>query len=144
MLKLGVPVGLAVDGSASNDGSNMLEEMRVCYLLHRLNSSNNAPSAYDILKMATKGGAQVLGRDDIGSLEVGKAGDLFMIDMRRLEMLGADFDPKSILCTIGWKNTVDYTIVNGKVAAEKGKLTSIDEDKIYKLAYETEMKYLNM
>ncbi|WP_300752796.1 8-oxoguanine deaminase [uncultured Brachyspira sp.] len=144
MLKLGVPVGLAVDGSASNDGSNMLEEMRVCYLLHRLNSSSNAPSAYDILKMATKGGAEVLGRDDIGSLEVGKAGDLFMIDMRRLEMVGADFDPKSILCTIGWKNTADYTIVNGKVVSEKGKLTSIDEEKMYKLAYETERKYLNM
>ena len=63
MLKLGVPVGLAVDGSASNDGSSLIEEMRVAYLLHRLNSSNEAPSGYDILKMATRGSAKTLGRD---------------------------------------------------------------------------------
>ncbi|MDA0035873.1 8-oxoguanine deaminase [Brachyspira hyodysenteriae] len=143
MLELGVPVGLAVDGSASNDGSSLLEEMRVCYLLHRLNSSDKAPSAYDILKIATNGGAKVLGRDDIGSLEVGKAGDLFMIDMRKLEMVGANFDPKSLFGTIGWKNTVDYTVVNGKVVVEKGKIITIDEEKIYKLADDTENKYLS-
>ena len=144
MLELGVPVGLAVDGSASNDGSSLLEEMRVCYLLHRLNSSNKAPTGYDILKIATNGGAKVLGRDDIGSLEVGKAGDLFMIDMRHLEMVGANFDPKSLFGTIGWKGSVDYTIVNGKVVVEKGKLISVDEEKMYRLADETENKYLNM
>ena len=143
MLKLGVPVGLAVDGSASNDGSSLLEEMRVCYLLHRLNSSDKAPSAYDILKIATNGGAKVLGRDDIGSLEVGKAADLFMIDMRRLEMVGANFDAKSLFGTIGWKGSVDYTIVNGKVVVEKGKIVTIDEEKIYRLADETENKYLS-
>lgn len=143
MLKLGVPVGLAVDGSASNDGSSLLEEMRVCYLLHRLNSSDKAPSAYDILKIATNGGAKVLGRDDIGSLEVGKAADLFMIDMRRLEMVGANFDVKSLFGTIGWKGSVDYTIVNGKVVVEKGKIVTIDEEKIYRLADETENKYLS-
>ena len=143
MLKLGVPVGLAVDGSASNDGSSLLEEMRVCYLLHRLNSSDKAPSAYDILKIATNGGVKVLGRDDIGSLEVGKAADLFMIDMRRLEMVGANFDSKSLFGTIGWKGSVDYTIVNGKVVVEKGKIVTIDEEKIYRLADETENKYLS-
>lgn len=143
MLKLGVPVGLAVDGSASNDGSSLLEEMRVCYLLHRLNSSDKAPSAYDILKIATNGGAKVLGRDDIGSLEVGKAADLFMIDMRRLEMVGANFDAKSLFGTIGWKGSVDYTIVNGKVVVEKGRIVTIDEEKIYRLADETENKYLS-
>lgn len=143
MLKLGVPVGLAVDGSASNDGSSLLEEMRVCYLFHRLNSSDKAPSAYDILKIATNGGAKVLGRDDIGSLEVGKAADLFMIDMRRLEMVGANFDSKSLFGTIGWKGSVDYTIVNGKVVVEKGKIVTIDEEKIYRLADETENKYLS-
>ena len=142
MLELNVPVGLAVDGSASNDGSSLLEEMRVCYLLHRLNSSDKAPSAYDILKIATNGSARVLGRDDIGSLEVGKAADLFMIDMRRLEMVGANFDPKSLFGTIGWKGSVDYTIVNGKVVVEKGILQTVDEEKMYKLADETENKYL--
>ena len=73
MLKFGVPVGLAVDGSSSNDGSSMLEEMRVAYLLHRLTYHEKAPTGYDILKMATKGSAQLLGREDIGYLETGMA-----------------------------------------------------------------------
>lgn len=67
MLDTDVPVGLAVDGSASNDGSNLLAEIRTAYLLHRLNYSHQAPSGYDILKIATAGSARVLGRDDIGS-----------------------------------------------------------------------------
>ena len=131
MLKLNVPVGLGVDGSASNDGSNMLEEMRVAFLLHRLNSGKNAPTAYDILKIATKGSARVLGRDDIGKLSVGMAGDLFMININRLELIGADLDPKSLLSTVGFKGTVDYTIVNGKVVVRDGILVNIDEEKIY-------------
>lgn len=129
MLKEGVPVGLAVDGSASNDGSNLLEELRCAYLLHRLHSSSEAPSGYDLLKIATKGSARILGREDIGSLEPGKAGDLFMIDTRSLEMLGADLDVKSLLGTVGWKGTVKYTVVNGKVVVKDGELTGIDEEK---------------
>ena len=98
MLKLGVPVGLAVDGSASNDGSSLMEELRVAFLLHRLNSSKAAPSGYDVLKMATCGSAAILGlSDDIGSLAVGKCCGLFMIDSRRLELVGSCFDPKSVL-----------------------------------------------
>lgn len=129
MLDLDVPVGLAVDGSASNDGSNLLEELRVAYLLHRLNSSNKAPSGYDLLKLATNGSARVLGRDDIGSLEVGKAGDLFMIRTDRLELVGADLDVKSMLGTVGFKGAVDCTVVNGKVVVKDGRLVGIDEEK---------------
>ncbi|MGH4117261.1 8-oxoguanine deaminase [Clostridium sp.] len=131
MLKCKVPVGLGVDGSASNDGSNMLEEMRVAFLLHRLNSGKSAPTAYDILKMATRGSAKVLGRSDIGKLSVGMAGDLFMINLNRLELIGADLDPKSFLGTVGFKGNVDYTIVNGVIAVKDGKLVNIDEEKIY-------------
>ncbi len=58
-------------------------------------------------------------------------------------MVGANFDAKSLFGTIGWKGSVDYTIVNGKVVVEKGKLISIDEEKMYKLADETENKYLS-
>lgn len=130
MLELGVPVGLAVDGSASNDGSNLLEEIRVAYLLHRLNSSKNAPSGYDILKIATKGGAQILGRNDIGELSVGKAADLFMINSNRIEFVGTQYDPKSILGTVGFKGSVDYTIVAGNVVVKDGMLVNVDEDKI--------------
>jgi len=131
MLKLKVPVGLGVDGSASNDGSNMLEEMRVAFLLHRLNSGKNAPTAYDMLKIATRGSAKVLGRSDIGELSVGMAGDLFMINLNRLELIGADLDPKALLSTVGFKGNVDYTIVNGVIVVKDGKLINIDEEKIY-------------
>ena len=130
MLKLGVPVGLAVDGSASNDGSSLMEELRVAFLLHRLNSSREAPTGYDILKMATRGSARLLGRDDIGQIAVGKCADLFMIDSRRLELVGSCYDPKSVLGTVGVRGPVDYTVVNGKVTVEHGRLTTIDEEKI--------------
>ena len=131
MLKMGIPVGLGVDGSASNDGSNLLEEIRVAYLLHRLNSSDQAPSGYDILKMATMGSARLLGRDkEIGSLEVGKCADLFLVSAHRLELVGALFDPKSVLGTVGLKGAVDYTIVNGEVTVEHGRLARVDEEKL--------------
>lgn len=129
MISLDVPVGLAVDGSASNDGSNLLEELRVCYLLHRSNWSNKAPTGYDILKLATKGSARVLGRKDLGELSVGKAADLFMINSNRIEFIGAEYDPKSILGTLGFKSPVDYTIIAGKVVVKDGKLIAIDEEK---------------
>ena len=143
MLELGVPVGLAVDGSASNDGSSLMEEIRTAFLLHRLNSSRQAPAGYDILKMATRGSARLLGRDDIGQLAEGKCADLFMIDSRRLELVGACYDPKSVLGTVGVRGPVDYTVVNGKITVAKGKLVTVDEEKV---AYEANRKcneYLN-
>ena len=130
MLELGIPVGLAVDGSASNDGSSLLEEMRVAYLLHRLNSGAAAPTGYDILKMATVGSAKLLGRDDIGSIKEGKCADMFMIDSRRIELAGACYDPGCVLCTVGVRGAVDYTIVNGKITVKEGRLVSIDEEKL--------------
>ena len=143
MLELGVPVGLAVDGSASNDGSSLLEELRVAFLLHRLNSSRLAPTGYDILKMATRGSARLLGRDDIGSLAVGKCADLFMVDERRLELVGACMDAKSVLGTVGLRGAVDYTVVHGRVTVKNGRLTTIDEDKIAFEANKKCMDYLN-
>ena len=127
MLCLGVPVGLAVDGSASNDGSSLLEELRVCYLLHRLTASAQAPSGYDVLKMATRGSARLLGRDDIGQLSVGKCADLFLVDSRRLELVGGLYDPKSVLGTVGLRGPVDYTVVNGRVTVREGRLVTVDE-----------------
>lgn len=130
MLKLGVRVGLAVDGSASNDGSSLMEEMRTAYLLHRLNSSRLAPSGYDILKIATRGSASLLGRDDIGSLAPGKCADLFLVDSNRLELVGGEYDPSSVLATVGLRAPVDYTVVNGKITVAHGRLTGIDEEQI--------------
>ena len=143
MLKLGVPVGLGVDGSASNDGSSLMEELRVAYLLHRLNSSKLAPSGYDVLKMATRGSARLLGRDDIGSLAVGKCCDLFMIDSRRLELVGSCFDPMSVLGTVGVRGAVDYTVVQGRVTVENGRLMTVDEEKLAADAQSRCRAYLN-
>ncbi len=142
MLRLGVPVGLAVDGSASNDGSSLMEELRVAYLLHRLHSSREAPSGYDVLKLATRGSARLLGRDDIGQLAVGKCCDLFLVDARRLELVGALYDPKSVLATVGLRGAVDYTVVNGRVTVEHGRLTGVDEARVAAKANETCRRYL--
>ena len=131
MLEKGVPVGLAVDGSASNDGSSLLEEIRVGFLLHRLNSSKQAPSGYDMLKIATRGSARVLGRDDIGQLKEGCAADCFMVSTQRIELVGADFDAKSMLGTVlGLKGSSDCTIVGGRIVVDGGELLSADEEKI--------------
>ena len=127
MLRLGVPVGLGVDGSASNDGSSLLEELRTAFLLHRLCSSSAAPSGYDILKLATVGSAKLLGRTDIGSLAEGKCCDLFMLDSRRIELTGACYDPACLLSTVGVRAPVDYTLVNGQVVVKEGRVTGVDE-----------------
>ncbi len=130
MLNMGINVGLAVDGSASNDGSNLLAEIRSAYLLHRLNSSNKAPSGYDILKTATKGSAAVLGRTDIGELSVSKAADFFVIDSNGLDMVGTFTDPANLIATTGYNKPADYVFAAGKLISEKGILTGIDEEKI--------------
>ena len=97
----------------------------------------------EMLKLATKGSAAVLGRSDIGSLEPGKAGDLFLIRKNRLELVGADLDPKSMLGTVGFKGAVDYTVVNGKIVVRNGKLTGIDEEKAVYEGKRAVNEYLN-
>ena len=129
MLALDVPVGLAVDGSASNDGSSLMEELRVCYLLHRLTSSEKAPSGYQVLKMATRGSARLLGREDIGQLAVGKCADFFLVDFCRLELVGGAYSPADVLATVGLRGPVDCTVVNGRVVVKEGHLVTIDEEK---------------
>ena len=128
MLDLGIPVGLAVDGSASNDCSNLLAEIRAAYLLHRLTYSEKAPTGYDLLKMATRGSASLLGRSDIGSLEVGKAADLFLLDVDLLELAGAKKDPACMLGTVGYSRPAKMVMVNGRVVVEDGQLLGIDEE----------------
>lgn len=144
LLHAGVHVGLGVDGSASNDGSNLLEEMRVCYLLHRLNSSSAAPDGYQVLKMATMGSAALLGREaEIGSIEEGKCADFFLVRSDRLELTGACCDVKSMLATVGLKGPVDWTVVNGRVTVEDGRLTGVDEDRLVSEANRELSRYLS-
>jgi cytosine/adenosine deaminase-related metal-dependent hydrolase len=127
MLEAGVPVGLGVDGSASNDTSNMLAEVRQALLAHR---SGREPSAWltaeDVFWLATRGGARCLGRDDIGSLEPGKAADLVLVDTRRLSYAGAGSDPLAALVFSPWPEPVDTVMVNGRILVEGGELRGVD------------------
>lgn len=139
-LVAGVKVGLGVDGSASNDGSHMLAEARQAMLLARVRegitgfSLSNDPSrklmtARQALWLATRGGAAVLGRSDIGSLEPGKCADFFAVNLNRLEYAGAQHDPVAalIFCQPG---RVDYTVVGGRVIVQDGHLVTADEHKL--------------
>lgn len=135
-LKAGVKVGLGVDGSASNDGSHMLSEARQAMLLARLSaglagaslSSEDGPAlmtARQALELATRGGAAVLGRDDIGSLEAGKCADFIAFDLNKLEYAGGLHDPLAALVFCQPRNT-DYTVVHGKTIVKEGVLTTLD------------------
>ena len=142
MLKMGIKVGLGVDGSASNDGSNLLEEIRCAYLLSRISWGDDSPSAYDFLKIATRGSASVLGRDDLGSIETGKCADFFMIDHRKIELTGALYDPKAMPASVGYKGSVDMTVVGGKAVVNGGRLVSADEEQLYTDAQKCNDNYL--
>lgn len=125
----GVLVSLGCDGSATNDGSNLLDALRIAHLMqtYYAKERGGCPSAYDMLKIATVQGAKTLGRPDLGSLEPEKAADLFMIDTEKLELTGALHDPKSILSRVGLTGPVWLTMINGKVVYEDGHLNGVDE-----------------
>ncbi|HSW06316.1 8-oxoguanine deaminase [Aquabacterium sp.] len=145
MLDAGVPVGLGVDGSASNDGAHLLGEARQALLLARVARAAEAPSAgadgrltygcdrgpaemsaRQTLEVATRGGARVLGRDDIGHLAPGMAADLAIYDLNTVAMAGgAVHDPVAalLLCAPA---PAAYTVVNGRLVVREGRLTTLD------------------
>lgn len=129
LLEAGVPVSLGCDGSATNDSSNLLDSLRTSYMLqaHHSKQRGGSVSSYDMLKVATMGGAQALGRQDLGSLEAGKAADLFMIDTETLELTGALHDPKHLLARVGVTGPVWLTMVGGNVVYRDGQLQGVDE-----------------
>ncbi len=139
-LAAGVKVGLGLDGSASNDGSHMLAEVRQAMLLSRLRegitgfSLSNDPSrslmtARQALRLATRGGAAVLGRSDIGSLEAGKCADFFAINLNRLDYAGALHDPvaAAVFCH---PVRADFTVIGGKFVVRDGHLVTLNEMKL--------------
>ena len=144
MLNAGVPVGLGVDGSASNDAAHMVNEARQALLLARVGRALQPPetrdgtiffgcdlgpaemTARDALHIATRGGAQVLGRQDIGHLAVGMCADFALFDLRTLGFAGgAVHDPVAslLLCA---SPPAAYTVVNGRVVVREGQLTTVD------------------
>ncbi len=149
MLNAGVPVGLGVDGSASNDAGHMVNEARQALLLARVGRAMQPPETRtdargstqtflgcdlgpaemtprDALAMATRGGAQVLGRTDIGHLAVGMCADMALFDIHTLGFAGgAVHDPVGALLLCASPQAA-YTIVNGRVVVRQGQLTTLD------------------
>ena len=130
MLDRGANVGLAVDGSASNDASDMLGEARQALLLQRVRYGSAGINAREVLGIATSGGARILGYDDAGTMELGALADIAMFDVMKLEYAGALSDPAAALLFSGYNHGVDHLIVNGKMVVRDGRLTGANEESI--------------
>ena len=132
MQKAGILISLGTDGCSTNEGSNMLETLRLAYLMQtfRNTARTGCPRPYDILKLGTVNGAKTLGRDDIGMLAENMAADFFLIDIGTLEYAGALHDPKNILPKLGISGAVWMTVINGRVVFENGILPGIDERRL--------------
>lgn len=130
MIQMGIPVGIAVDGSASNDGSDMLGELRQALLLGRVKFGSDSLTVRQMLSAATEGSARVLGRDDIGTLEEGKAADIAVFDLNRLQYAGTEADPVAALVLAGYDHSAWMVIVNGQVVVEDENLLTDDVESI--------------
>ncbi len=125
MLDARVPVGLGVDGSASSDAGHMLNEARQALLLQRVGGDPAALSARDVLELATRGGARVLGRSDIGHLAPGMSADLCVWPLDTIEMAGADWDPVAGLVLCGPTKPRDVIVAGRRIVADY-QLTTVN------------------
>lgn len=123
----GVPVGIAADGSASNDSSDLLGEVRMAMFVSRVKAGVSSMPARDAYRLACRGGAAVLGRDDIGSIEPGKAADIAIFDMNKLDYAGGMSDPAAALLFCGASHRAKYVFVNGKMVVKNEQLVNADE-----------------
>jgi cytosine/adenosine deaminase-related metal-dependent hydrolase len=130
MLDSGVSVGLGVDGSASNDSSDMLGEARQAMLLQRIRYGSGGLSAREALSAATEGGAKILGYDKLGRIEEGWIADIALFDVMKLEYAGALADPVAALLFCGYNHGADHVVVNGELALESGRLAGAGEETI--------------
>lgn len=127
MRDAGVPVGLGVDGSASNDIGNLVSEARQAMLLQRVQNGADAMSAREALEIATRGGAQVLGRDDCGQIAVGKRADVAIWDAQTVENAGS-WDPAALLLAGPVK--VNALFVEGRQVVAEGKMVTVDMPRV--------------
>jgi len=142
MVDAGVPVGLGVDGSASNDGSHMLAEARQAMLLQRVLGNPAGLTGLEALELATLGGAKVLGRDDIGSIEPGKCADFIGFNTNRLDYAGAQHDLQSALVFCA-PQRVDLSVINGRIVVEDGQLLTVDLRRVMDQHNKISMKLIN-
>jgi 8-oxoguanine deaminase len=130
LLAQGVPVGIGVDGAASNDASNLLQETRTALLLARVRDEQAAAmTAREALELATRGGASVLGRDDIGHLASGMSADFIAFNIDQSAFAGSHHDVVAalILCQ---PPSVDYSFINGKKVIHQGQLVTAELEKL--------------
>lgn len=127
MRDAGVPVGLGVDGSASNDAGNIVLEARQSMLLQRVANGADAMSAREALEIATRGGADVLGREDCGRLAVGKRADIAVWDVSGIESAGS-WDPAALL--LAGPTRVRHLFVEGRHVVRDGQMATIDLPKV--------------
>ncbi|MCF8333998.1 MAG: 8-oxoguanine deaminase [Bacteroidales bacterium] len=132
LLRSGARVSLGVDGSASNDSSNMLMELRNAMLLSRLREQDKWLTAEDVFYMGTRGGSDVLNRSDIGQISEGKQADLNLMSIDRVEYSGAQHDPLAALVFSVAMQPFDYVVVNGKIVVREGKVPHVDEKEMIK------------
>lgn len=125
MRDAGVPVGLGVDGSASNDAGHLLAETRQAMLLQRVGFGPSAMGAREALEIATLGGAAVLGRDDVGALAPGMSADFVAFDLRQPGYAGALGDPVAALVFCAPSN-VAWSVIGGRVVVREGRIATID------------------
>ncbi|MCF7798102.1 MAG: 8-oxoguanine deaminase [Lentisphaeria bacterium] len=130
LLDAGVKVSLGVDGSASNDSGNMLMEIRNALYLSRLREQGFWLNARDVFRMATRGGAAILGRDDIGELSPGKQADIALFRIDGLEYAGAQADPLAALAFTVRMRPVDYLLVKGEIRIREGNSRLVEKDLI--------------
>jgi cytosine/adenosine deaminase-related metal-dependent hydrolase len=135
MRQRGVPVSIAVDGSASNDSSDYLGEMRAALLLPRIRYGTPALSARDVVELGTTGGAAALGFVTSGRIRTGWTADIAVFDVHRLEYAGALSDPLAALLFAGYNHGTAYTIVDGKVVVRDGALEGVDEEELFNRAH---------
>ncbi|MBL7075040.1 8-oxoguanine deaminase [candidate division KSB1 bacterium] len=130
MLDMGIRVGLGVDGSASNDSSDILGEVRNAMLAQRVKYGPDALTARQALYMAIRNGADLLKLSRLGKIEEGMGADLALYDMFKLQYAGALEDPLAAIVFSGYNHETAYTIVNGDVVVREGKIVGYDEEEI--------------
>lgn len=144
MLHAGVAVGLGVDGSASNDTGDLWGEVRNALLLHRVMRGAAAIDARTVLRMATRGGAEILGYgDSLGQIREGAVADLILIDLNRIGFAGAMHDPVAAPVFAGDSHIIDCSIVNGEIVVEHGQLRRSREEEIIGKANEAAMEMVS-